>query len=131
MEEILKFLQDNQVFYLATVEGDQARVRPMGFVMIYKGKLTFGTNNKKPMFKQMKSSPKIEICSYSADGGWLRISGPVAFNPDREAKVKALEVAPNLKGMYSPDDGLFELFHFENALAVFSDMKGGGREVKI
>jgi uncharacterized pyridoxamine 5'-phosphate oxidase family protein len=38
MEEILKFLQDNKVFYLATVDGDQARVRPMGFIMIYDGK---------------------------------------------------------------------------------------------
>jgi uncharacterized pyridoxamine 5'-phosphate oxidase family protein len=103
----------------------------MGFVMIYNGKLSFGTNNKKPMFKQMKANPKIEICSCGADGSWLRISGPVAFNPDRAAREKALEVNPNLKRLYSPDDGLFEIFYFENALAVFSDMKGGHREVKI
>jgi uncharacterized pyridoxamine 5'-phosphate oxidase family protein len=103
----------------------------MGFIMIYNGKLTFSTNNKKPMFKQMKANPKIEICSCTADGSWLRISGPVAFHTGREVKVKALEVSPGLKNMYSPDDEIFELFYFENALAVFSDMKGGGREVKI
>jgi uncharacterized pyridoxamine 5'-phosphate oxidase family protein len=131
VEEILKFLQDNKVFYLATVDGDQARVRPMGFVMIYDGKLTFSTNNKKPMFKQMKANPKIEICSCGEDRSWLRISGPVAFHTGRDAKVKALEVNPNLKNRYSPDDDIFELFYFENALAVFSDMKGGRREVKL
>ncbi|MDR3249150.1 MAG: pyridoxamine 5'-phosphate oxidase family protein [Treponema sp.] len=131
MEEILKFLQDNKVFFLATVDGDQARVRPMGFIMIYNGKLTFGTNNKKPMFAQIKANPKIEICSCNADGAWLRVSGKVAFNPDRAAKEKALEVSPNLKRMYSPDDGVFELFHFESARAVFNDMKGGNREVQI
>jgi uncharacterized pyridoxamine 5'-phosphate oxidase family protein len=131
MEEIIKFLQDCKVFFLATAEGDQPRVRPMGFVMNYNGKLSFGTNNKKDMFKQMKANPKIEICASSQDGKWLRIYGSVAFNPDRAAKEKALEIVPSLKNMYSADDGIFEIFHFEKAVAVFSDMQGGKKEITI
>jgi uncharacterized pyridoxamine 5'-phosphate oxidase family protein len=131
MEEIIKFLTDNKVFYLATLDGDQARVRPMGFVMNYEGKLTFCTNNKKDMYKQMKAHPKIEICAASPEGKTLRIAGKVAFNPAREAKVKALEIMPHLKNMYSPDDGVFEIFYFESAVATFSDRKGNKREVKF
>jgi uncharacterized pyridoxamine 5'-phosphate oxidase family protein len=130
MEEILKFLQDSETFYLATVESDQPRVRPMGFVMLYEGKLSFCTSNKKAMFRQMKNNPKVEICA-SKDGKWLRISGKVVFNPDNAAKEKALEVMPRLKNIYSVNDGIFEIFHFEEATAVFSDMQGGRKEVKI
>ena len=131
MEEVLKFLQDAKTFYLASVEKDQPRVRPMGFVMIYDGKICFSTNNKKEMFKQMKANPKIEICASTPDGKWLRISGGVVFNSDRAAREKALETMPVLKNMYSAADGIFEIFHFENAHAVFSDMQGGKKEVKI
>jgi uncharacterized pyridoxamine 5'-phosphate oxidase family protein len=131
MEEIIKFLNDNKVFYLATVDGEQARVRPMGFVMNYEGKLSLGTSNKKDMYKQMKAHPWIEICAASPEGKTLRVSGKVIFNPAREAKVKALEIMPHLKNMYSPDDGIFEIFYFESGIAVFSDMKGNKREVKL
>jgi uncharacterized pyridoxamine 5'-phosphate oxidase family protein len=131
MEEILKFLQDAKTFFLATVEKDQPRVRPMGFVMVYEGKLSFCTNNKKEMFKQMKVNPKIEICASTPEGKWIRICGNADFNTSKAAKEKALEIMPGLKNMYSPDDGIFEIFHFENAIAVFSDMQGGKKEVKI
>ena len=131
MEEIIQFLQKAQTFFLATVEGSQPRVRPMGFVMNYEGKLSFCTNNKKDMFKQIKANPKIEICASAPDGKWLRICGTVAFNPDRAAKEKALEIMPLLKNMYSVDDGIFEIFHFEKAAAVFSDMQGGKKETAI
>jgi uncharacterized pyridoxamine 5'-phosphate oxidase family protein len=130
MEEILKFLQECKIFYLATVENDQPRVRPMGFVMNYEGKLSFGTSNKKDVFKQMKANPKVEICASTA-GKWLRICGSVGFNPNKAAKEKALELSPILKNMYSADDGVFEIFHFENATATFTDMQGGKKEVKI
>ena len=103
----------------------------MGFVMIYEGKLSFSTNNKKDMYKQMKANPKIEICASTPDGKWLRICGNAGFNPNRAAKEKALDTMPVLKNMYSADDGIFEIFHFENAQAVFSDMQGGRKEVKI
>ncbi|MDR3342789.1 MAG: pyridoxamine 5'-phosphate oxidase family protein [Treponema sp.] len=131
MDEVIKFLQENKVFFLATLEGDQPRVRPMGFVMVYEGKLSFCTNNKKNMYKQLKANPKIEISATSPDGHTLRVSGKVAFNTTRAAKEKALEIMPNLKGMYSPDDGLFEIFHFESGIAVFSDMQGEKREVTL
>ena len=41
MKEVLNFLNKVGVYYLATEEGDQPRVRPLGFVMEWQGKLTF------------------------------------------------------------------------------------------
>jgi len=79
----------------------------------------------------MKANPKIEICASTPDGKWLRICGKAAFNSGKAAKEKALEIMPVLKNMYSADDGIFEIFHFEKAHAVFSDMQGGKKEVKI
>jgi uncharacterized pyridoxamine 5'-phosphate oxidase family protein len=131
MQEIIKFLQDNRVFFLATAEGDQPRLRPMGFVMDYQGKLCLGTNNQKDMYKQMKANPKVEISAAAPDGQTLRITGLAGFLPGRDAREKALEAMPVLKQMYSADDGLFEIFYIEKALAVFSTMRGEKRELRI
>ncbi|MDR2795663.1 MAG: pyridoxamine 5'-phosphate oxidase family protein [Spirochaetaceae bacterium] len=130
MKEILDFIAGCKQFFLATEEGDQPRVRPMGVAFDYKGKLSFCTNNTKKLFAQMKANRKVEVCA--SDGNkWVRVSGTVAFNPERDAKEKALEAAPMLKNIYKVDDGIFEIFHFENAVAVFEDMQGNKKELKL
>jgi uncharacterized pyridoxamine 5'-phosphate oxidase family protein len=124
MKEVIQFLNDSKVYYLATLDGDQPRVRPLGFVMEYDGKLSFCTNNKKAMFRQMKLNPKVEISAASADGKTLRITGTVDFNPSRAAREKALEIMPILKNMYSADDGIFEIFYIKKGAAAITDMAG-------
>ena len=114
MEEVLKLLKESKVFYLATVDGDQPRVRPMGFYMNYKDRLYFSTNNTKEMYKQMIANPKVEFCAM-AGPKTLRISGKVIFDTDRDAKVKALEASQALQRMYNADDNIFALFYFESA----------------
>ncbi|MDR2658942.1 MAG: pyridoxamine 5'-phosphate oxidase family protein [Spirochaetaceae bacterium] len=130
MKEILDFLAECRQFFLATEEKSQPRVRPMGVAFEYKGKLCFCTSNKKKLFAQMKANPKIEICA-SNGNKWLRVAGTVAFNTEREAKEKALEAAPMLKNLYKVDDDIFEIFHFESATAVFNDMAGNTKELKL
>jgi uncharacterized pyridoxamine 5'-phosphate oxidase family protein len=130
MKEILDFIAECKQFFLATDDGGQPRVRPMGAFFEYKGKLCFCTSNKKKMFAQMKANPKIEICA-SNGNKWLRAAGTIAFNTEREAKEKALEAIPMLKNMYKVDDGIFEIFHFESAVAVFNDMSGNTKEIKL
>jgi uncharacterized pyridoxamine 5'-phosphate oxidase family protein len=131
MNEILDFLAAAKVFFLATADSGQPHVRPMGFVMVFEGKLSFCTSNRKAMYRQLKANPKMEIAATLPDGKTLRMSGPVSFNPSRAAKEKALEIMPHLKTMYHPDDGVFEVFQFDNAVAVFSGMDGAGKEIKI
>ena len=74
MEKICKFLKEAGVYYLATVEGDQPRVRPFGTALLYEGKLYIQTGKVKPVSKQLAANPKAEICAFK-DGVWLRIAG--------------------------------------------------------
>lgn len=119
MDEVLKFLTDNHVFYLTTVDGNAPRVRPFGFVMGFGGKLCFATSNQKNVYKQMKSNPKIEIAATSKTGEWLRLAGDAVFLTSKESKKAALDVMPSLGKMYRVDDSIFEIFSIENAEATF------------
>ena len=71
MEEVYQFLKTCGTYYLATMDGDQPRVRPFGTVDIYHGQLTIQTGRKKDVAKQMLANPKVEVCAF--DGShWLR-----------------------------------------------------------
>ena len=119
MERTYEFLKKAGVYYLATVEGDQPRVRPFGTVNIFEGKLYIQTGKVKPVSKQLHANPKAEICAF-ADGVWLRGAGELVEDDRREARVSMLDAYPDLKAMYSPDDGNTEVFYFKNATATFS-----------
>lgn len=131
MDEVLAFLKDNPIFYLATVEGNIPKVRPFGFAMNFEGKLYFCTNNQKPVFRQLKDNPNFEVCTTSKTNEWLRLKGKAVFNTTGQTKQAALDAMPMLKNMYSVNDTLFELFYIEDAEATFSDMKGGSRTIKL
>ena len=118
MKETLEFLKKAGTFYLATMDGDQPRVRPFGAVCEFEGKLYLVTNNKKDVYKQIMANPKIEI-SAMADGKWIRLSGEAVQDPRREAKKAMLDANPGLRGMYNEDDGIVEVLYLRNATAVF------------
>ncbi|CUH97282.1 hypothetical protein P22_3409 [Propionispora sp. 2/2-37] len=124
MDEVLRFLTDNSTFYLATVEGKFPRVRPFGFVMKYKERLYFCTNNQKKVYRQLQENPYFEVSTSDKNGEWLRLNGKAVFDTNPQTKQAALEAAPFLKNMYSVDDNVFELFYIENAEASFFNMKG-------
>lgn len=124
MQELLKFLSENPIFFIATADGDQPRVRPFGFAMDFEGKLCICTSNKKDVFKQMIANPKIEISACSKDGKWVRVCGKATAVPGDDAKRKALEIMPSLSAMYSVGDGIFEILSIDNATATFCSMSG-------
>ncbi|MBR5378988.1 MAG: pyridoxamine 5'-phosphate oxidase family protein [Clostridia bacterium] len=118
MERVVNFLKEAGVYYLATVDADQPRVRPFGTAHIFEGRLYIQTGKVKDVSKQLHANPKAEICAFK-DGQWLRLSGELIEDDRREARVSMLEAYPSLKAMYSPDDGNTEVFYFKNATAVF------------
>jgi len=132
MDEVLEFLTENRVFYIATVDGHLPRVRPFGFVMKYDGKLCFCTNNQKEVYRQLRANPHFEISATSADGSkWLRLRGQAVFITSRETKKAALEHMPSLRRMYSEDDDIFEIFYADQAEATFADLEGNVRTFKL
>ncbi len=131
MSQVLDFLQKAGVFYLATTEGDKPHVRPMGFVMDFDGKISFMTDNRKNMYKQMVANPNIEISSFDGQGNTLRICGKAVFATTSDAQKKALEVMPALSGAYAVDDGVFEIFYMDDAKAVCQTMSGETQEYSM
>ncbi len=117
MKKALEFLRSCGVFYLATVEGNQPRVRPFGAVADFEDKLYITTGNIKPVFAQLTANPKIEI-SGMAGGDWIRITAEVVRDERREARTAMLEQNPNLRALYSEDDGVFEVLYLVNTKAV-------------
>jgi uncharacterized pyridoxamine 5'-phosphate oxidase family protein len=130
MQRAEKFLKEAGTYYLATVEGDQPRVRPFGTVNIFDGKLYIQTGKKKDVSKQIHKNPKVELCAFK-DGVWLRIAGELVSDDRREAKQAMLDAYPSLQGMYSADDDNTEVFYFEDATATFSGFTHAPEVVKF
>ena len=118
MERIINFLKEADTYYLATIEGDQPRVRPFGTAHLFEGKLYIQTGKVKDVSTQIHANPKVEICAYK-NGEWLRIAGELVEDDRREAKQSMLDAYPSLQKMYSADDGNTEVFYVKNATATF------------
>lgn len=113
MNEVCEFLKKCGTYYLATVEGDQPRVRPFGTIDVFDGKLTIQTGKVKAVSRQMKANPKVEI-SGMADGKWIRLTGKAVLDERVQAQEHMLEAYPSLKAMYQPGDGNTEIFALED-----------------
>lgn len=132
MEEVKEFIKNCGAYFLATVEGDQPRVRPFGTVDIFEGKLYIQTGKCKNVSKQIQSNGKVEICAMDKSGAkWVRLSGTLARDDRREPKVHMLENYPELKSMYSPDDDNTEVLFFKDAEATFYSFTAAPRTVKF
>ena len=119
MKRVVDFLKEAGTYYLATVDGDQPRVRPFGTAHVFEGKLYIQTGKVKDVSKQIHANPKVELCAFK-NGEWLRIAGELVEDDHREARQSMLDAYPSLQQMYSVDDGNTEVFYLKNATATFS-----------
>ena len=128
MEEVYKFLKTCGTYYLATLDGDQPRVRPFGTVDLYNGQLTIQTGRKKDVAKQMLKNPKVEICAFDGNH-WLRVTAKAVEVPDLAAQKHMLDAHPNLHNAYAPGDGNTMVFALTEATATFSSFTEPSRTV--
>ena len=119
MEKVCQFLKEAGVYYLATVEGDQPRVRPFGTAHLFEGKLYLQTGKVKSVAKQIANNPKVEIYAFK-DGTWLRIAAELVEDDQAEARKSMLDAYPDLRAMYDENDGNTEVLYLKNATATFS-----------
>ncbi len=117
MERVVNFLKEAGTYYLATVDGDKPKVRPFGTVLLYDGGIYIQTGKVKDVSKQLHKNPNAEICAFK-DGQWIRVAGELIADERREVKKAMLDAYPQLRGMYSEDDGNTEVFRFKNATAT-------------
>lgn len=128
MDEVLEFLKKANVYYLATDEGDQPRVRPFGTINKYNDKLYIQTGKVKDVAKQIAANPKAEICAFE-DGVWVRIAATLIEDDDIEAQKSMLAAYPSLEGRYQPGDGNNVVYSLNDATATFYSMGDDPREV--
>lgn len=132
MKDVFNFIKEAQVYYLATVDGDQPHVRPMGTINIFEDKLYIQTGKVKEMSKQMQANPKVEIIAFNgAKGEWVRVCGKLIRDDRVEAKAAMLDNYPDLKAMYSAEDDNTEVLYFEDATATFCSFAGEPKVVKF
>ena len=130
IKKVADFLKEAGVYYLATVEGDQPRVRPFGTAHIFEDRLYIQTEKVKPISKQLLTNPKAELCAFK-DGVWIRVTGELVEDDRREARASMLDAYPDLRGMYSEDDGNTEVFFLKDATATFSSFTAAPEVVKF
>ena len=130
MKRVYDFLKKAEVYYLATVEGDQPRVRPFGTINEFEGKLYIQTGKVKPTSRQLLASPKAEICAF-CEGKWLRIACELIEDDRIEAKKAMLDAYPNLRAMYDENDGNTQVFYMQNATATFASFGGAPETVEF
>jgi uncharacterized pyridoxamine 5'-phosphate oxidase family protein len=130
MQEVYEFLKAAGTYYLATVEGDQPRVRPFGTVDIFEGRLYIQTGKSKAVSRQIQANPKAELCAFM-NGKWLRVAGTLVRDDRIEAKKHMLEQYPQLQAMYSAEDDNTEVLYFKDAEATFSSFTEPPRTVKF
>ena len=130
MEEVQKFLKECGVYYLATEEGDQARVRPFGTAEIFENRLYIQTGKKKDVFKQIEANNKVELCGFK-DGKWIRVSGKLILDDRIEAKKDMLDKNPDLRRMYDENDGNTAVFYFESGKAILSSFTEAPKTIEF
>ncbi len=129
MQKTCEFLKEAGTYYLATVEGDQPRVRPFGTIHIYNDKLYIQTGKSKAVAKQILANPKVEL-SAMKDGEWIRLCGTLVLDEDVAAQESMLEEYSNLRNMYTTGpEGNTAVFYFKDATATIYSFSQEPREI--
>lgn len=123
MKRVHDFLKEAEIYYLATVDGTQPRVRPFGTINEYEGKLYIQTGKIKSTSHQLAANPKAEICAFK-DGAWIRVACELVEDDRLEAKKSMLDAYPNLRHMYDENDGNTQVLYMKNAVATISSFGG-------
>ena len=132
MKEVQAFLKECGAFFVATVDGDQPRVRPFGVSEIIDGRLYIMTGKVKDVYKQMAKNGKFEICALKKSGSeWMRLSGTLVNDETLAVKEEFLNRNPSLKGMYKADDDNMAVLYITNATARFCSFAGPERKVNF
>lgn len=124
IRKIQSLLSAAGVFYLATVDDHEPRVRPFGFNMLFEDKLYFGVGTHKLAYKQLEANPNVELCSFSK-GNILRVKGKAVFDHRQSVQEYMYEASPSLKARYNDENGMVHAcFYLEDMTAEVYNLGG-------
>lgn len=122
IKKVYDFIDEVHNYYLATVEGDQPRVRVYGTILMYEDKLYIMAFSKSNATEQIAQNPKFEICAFK--GKWLRLSGKLNHDNRQEVKNAMLAKMPSLKAAVGENGAGAQMYYISDATATFANMKG-------
>ena len=129
MRKIGDFLKETGVFFLATADGSQPKLRPLGAFLEKDGKIIFGVGDFKDVYKQLRANPLCEIAACKKDGHWLRYTGKAVFETDPSYAEEMIK-ASGLEAIYNESTGnKLMAFHLEEAAAVDIAVMGEGESL--
>ena len=117
-ERIDEFMNEAKVFFLATVDENKPKNRPLGFHLLKDGKLYFGVGDFKDVYKQMEIVALVET-------DFLRYYGKAVFEDNYDLADSIVEGNEFLQGIYNDETGYkLAIFHLEEATAEIRDITG-------
>lgn len=117
MNKVVEELKKVGVFYIATIDGDQPRVRPFGSVLEYEGNAYICTGNFKEVYQQIKNNPHVELCGMYEGPFWLRVTATLEEDNRIEVQEAMLNDPTGPKGLYQAGDGRFVTYKLTNIKA--------------
>ncbi len=130
MSKITDFLAETKTFFLATTDGDQPKIRPLGAYLESDGKVFFGIGDFKNVYRQLLANPKVEIVACKNNGHWMRYTGVAEFATDEKYAEEMLDQAPGLRNIYNEETGhKMMCFYLKDATAVDIAVMGEGENL--
>ena len=143
-QDCIKFANENGACAIATVEGDQPRLRYVAMCHADDTGFCFQTESAKAFYKQMTKNPKVEVCfrkitpptegrADPTEKNVMRVSGEVEFVEDLALKAQILESRTFLKaaGIVKPDDPRLIVFRISKGEAFFWSLADTMKESEI
>ena len=123
-QKIDEFISQAEVFYLATVDGDKPKNRPLGFHLLKDDKIYFGVGNQKEVYKQLTVNPNVEVVAVVGTD-FLRYYGKAVFEETYDFADSIVAGNEFLQGIYNDETGFkLAIFHLEDATAEIRNIKG-------
>lgn len=116
VEQVNEFLNQAQLFYFLTTDGDQPRGRPFGFHLLDGGRLYFGCGTFKNVFAQLTANPKVEVLALNGNN-FLRYDGTVRIVKDEALLDKVRAAMPQIMELYDKNGWEMGMFYLENGHA--------------
>ena len=130
MNKIVDELKKVKVFYIATVEGDQPRVRPFSSVAEFEGNAYLCTGKHKEVYNQIYNNPKVELSGMYDGGTWLRVSTTLIEDNRIEAQEAVLSDPTGPSQLYTAGDGKFITYKMTDIKAFKYNFYSAPEEIK-
>lgn len=130
MNKIVEELKKVKVFYIATIEGNEPKVRPFSSVTEFENHAYLCSGNFKEFYKQVKENPHVELCGMYDGGSWLRVSATLEEDNRLEVQQAVLDDPSGPSQLYKAGDGRFVTFKLTNIKALKFNFYSAPEEIK-